>query len=159
MTLTLVSASFKNKGMIPTRYTCDGFDISPPLQWTNVPTGIKSLALIIYNFDAPDPNSPQFLCTHWLLYNIPPDVHQLAAGITKKDLPVGALQGKNDWGHAAYGGPCPPREKHHYAHKLYALNALLPKLNTPTKAEFEKAIDGHVIGHTELIGIYQRERG
>jgi Raf kinase inhibitor-like YbhB/YbcL family protein len=158
MAFTLVSESFQNNGIIPARYTCDGWDMSPPLLWTHVPTGAKSLALIIHDLDAPNPDSPQFLWMHWLLYNIPPNIHQLAEGITKKDLPAGALQGKNDWGRAAYGGPCPPRGKHRYLHKLYALDVVLPDLKTPTKAVFEKAIVGHVIGHAELLGLYQRAR-
>lgn len=159
MTFTLVSESFQNNGIIPARYTCDGWDMSPPLLWTDIPTGTKSLALVIDDLDAPYTDSPESLWTHWLLYNIPPNIYHLAEGITTKDLPAGCLQGKNDWGRAAYGGPCPPRGKHRYLHRLYALDVVLPDLKFPTKSAFKKAIDQHVIAHADLLGMYQRPRG
>jgi Raf kinase inhibitor-like YbhB/YbcL family protein len=158
MTFTLISESFQNNGMIPARYTCDGWDMPPPLLWTHIPAGTKSLALVIDDLDAPDPPPSEFYWTHWLLYNIPPNIHQLVEGATTKNLPGGAMQGKNDWGRAAYGGPCPPRGKHRYRHKLYALDVVLPDLKNPTKAAFIKAIDGHVLAHADLIGMYQRPR-
>lgn len=158
MTFTLESAYFQNNGMIPERYTCDGWDMSPPLSWRDVPSQAKSLALVIEDLDAPLQNFPERRWTHWLLYNIPPEVDHLAEGRTKKNLPAGSLQGKNDWGRAVYGGPCPPYGKHRYLHKLYALDVVLPDLKTPGKAVFEKAIAGHVISQAELLATYQRSR-
>ena len=159
MTLTLVSESFRDHGMIPARYTCDGWDMSPPLFWTPPPEPTKSLVLIVDDPDAPDPQAPLTPWVHWLLYNIPPDTKGLPEGVLKKDLPSGCLQGRNDWGNTGYGGPCPPRGKHRYRHRLYALDTLLPNLKNPLKANVEKAMEGHVIAQTELTGMYERLRG
>ena len=153
MGFTLVSEAFKDNGLIPMRYTCDGWDMSPPLLWLHLPEGTKSLALIV-----DDPDTPHKPWTHWLLYNIPPDIHSLKEGITKRELPGGCQQGKNDWGRSTYGGPCPPEGKHRYCHHLYALDTVLPDLKTPGKAALENAMQGHVIAQTTLIGLYQRAR-
>lgn len=158
MGFALVSESFLDNGPIPERYTCDGWDISPPLLWIHQPEGTKSLVLIVDDPDAPDPDAPEAPWTHWLLYNIPPHVHSLAEGVTKADLPPGCQQGTNDWGRNSYGGPCPPRGKHRYRHQLYALDVVLPELKTPTKSSLEQAMVGHVIAKTELTGLYQRPR-
>ncbi|MFZ2853484.1 MAG: YbhB/YbcL family Raf kinase inhibitor-like protein [Rhodocyclaceae bacterium] len=156
MEFMLISESFRNKGMIPARYTCDGWDMSPPLFWTLPPEQTRSLALIVDDPDAPDPDAPQTTWVHWLLYNIPPDADGLPEGAAPKDLPRGTLQGKNDWGRSGYGGPCPPRGKHRYRHTLYALDTLLPDLNYPDRTTLEKAMHGHVIAQSELTGMYQR---
>lgn len=156
MEFMLISESFRNKGMIPARYTCDGWDMSPPLFWTPPPERTRSLVLIVDDPDAPDPDAPQTTWVHWLLYNIPPAADGLAEGVLPKDLPSGTLQGKNDWGRSGYGGPCPPRGKHRYRHTLHALDALLPDLKTPDRAKLEKAMHGHVIAQSELTGMYQR---
>lgn len=138
---------------MPLRYTCDGWNMSPPLMWTHLPDETKSLALIIE-----DPDAPQKSWTHWVVYNISPSVHSLAEGIPAKDLPHGCLQGKNDWGKIGYGGPCPPSGMHRYFHHLYALNCVLPDLNNPNKAILENEMRGHVIAKTVLTGLYQRPR-
>jgi len=156
--LTLTSASFLQNGVIPARHTCDGQDISPPLSWTAVPDGTKSLVLIVDDPDAPDPAAPKMTWVHWVLYNIPPNTSGLPEGIESKGLPSGTAQGINDWQRTGYGGPCPPVGSHRYFHKLYALDAVLPDLKHPTKAALEKAMQGHVIAHSELIGRYQRRR-
>lgn len=154
--MKLASPDFKNQGMIPKKHTCDGKDISPALTWSGIPSEAKSLVLIVDDPDAPDPAAPQRTWVHWVLYNIPVATNSLAQGIKKKALPKGALEGSNDWGRTGYGGPCPPIGKHRYFHKLYALNTILPDLKKPTKAKLEKAMEGHVISKTELIGLYQR---
>lgn len=155
---TLASTSFSHNDTIPSRYTCDGKDISPALSWTGIPEGTKSLVLIVDDPDAPDPAAPKMTWVHWVLYNIPPSATGLTEGISEKDLPPGTLQGINDWKRTGYGGPCPPIGTHRYFHKLYALNTVLPDLQHPAKAALEQAMQGHVIAQTELIGRYQRHR-
>ncbi len=154
MALSLTSAAFKHNGDIPRRYTCDGDDISPPLAWSGIPKEAKSLVLIVDDPDAPDPKAPRMTWVHWLLYNLPATSNGLSEGV--KTLPVGTLEGLNDWKRAGYGGPCPPVGRHRYFHKLYALDCLLPDLKHPTKANLEKAMSGHVLVQAELIGTYQR---
>ena len=156
--LTLTSTSFSHNDEIPARHTCDGRDISPELSWTKIPDGTKSLVLIVDDPDAPDPAAPKMTWVHWMLYNIPSDASGLPEGVGAKELPPGTLQGLNDWQRTGYGGPCPPVGSHRYFHKLYALDTLLPNLKHPTKAILEKAMEGHVIAHVELVGRYQRHR-
>lgn len=154
--LTLTSTSFSHNDTIPSRYTCDGKDISPQLSWTGIPEGTQSLVLIVDDPDAPDPTAPKMTWVHWILYNIPTSADGLAEGISEKNLPHGTLQGINDWKRTNYGGPCPPIGNHRYYHKLYALDTILPDLHHPTKATLEQAMHGHIIGRGELIGHYQR---
>lgn len=157
MPLIIESSSFTQDRMIPARHTCDGPDVSPPLAWSGVPAGAKSLALIVDDPDAPDPAAPKMTWVHWVLYNIPPDVKTLAEGIAAKDLPPGTLQGLNDWRRTAYGGPCPPVGRHRYFFKLYALDAVLPDMGHPAKAALEKAMQGHILAHSNLVGLYRRQ--
>ena len=154
--LTLTSTSFSHNDEIPARHTCDDRDVSPELSWTKIPDGTRSLVLIVDDPDAPDPAAPKMTWVHWMLYNIPSDASGLPEGVGAKDLPPGTLQGLNDWQRTGYGGPCPPVGSHRYFHKLYALDTLLPNLKHPTKAILEKAMEGHVIAHVELIGRYRR---
>ena len=156
MSLTLTSASFLHRGMIPRRHSCDGDDVSPQLGWTGVPAKAQSLALIIDDPDAPDPQAPLMTFVHWVLYNIPPAASELPEGVAANKLPTGTLQGMNDWRRTGYGGPCPPIGQHRYLHKLFVLDARLPDLGIPSKAELEHAMRGHVLAHAELIGLYQR---
>lgn len=156
MSFKLESSDFVHFGEIPVLFTCDGDNISPALSWVNLPENTKSLVLIIDDPDAPDPANPQRTWVHWLVYNIPPTARQLPRNSTEATLPAGTLQGKNDWGRKSYGGPCPPIGRHHYFHKLYALDIKLPDLNSPTKKELEAAMAGHIIAQTELIGTFQR---
>ncbi len=158
MSLTLSSAAFQPNGMIPARHTCDGEDRSPPLVWAGVPANTKSLVLIVDDPDAPDPAAPKMIWVHWLLYNLPPETTGLPEGVASKDLPAGTRQGVNDWQRTGYGGPCPPIGRHRYVHKLYALDGVLPDHKQPTKAALEKAMQGHILTHAELIGVYQRAR-
>jgi len=154
--MLLTSEVFEHNHDIPDLYTCDGRDISPPLAWENVPNAAKSLALIVYDPDAPDPKAPKMTWVHWVLYNLPPDVDVLPQGVIADNLPDGALEGLNDWHRPGYGGPCPPIGKHRYFFKLYALDQVLPDLETPSKAALEKEMAGHIIAESELIGTYKR---
>jgi Raf kinase inhibitor-like YbhB/YbcL family protein len=156
MALTLSSPVFQHQGTIPVEYTCDGQDLSPPLQWSEIPETAKSLVLIVDDPDAPDPKAPKMTWVHWVLYNIPPTTRELPKGVSGKDLPFGTLEGLNDWKRTGYGGPCPPIGQHRYFHKLYALDRILSNLNTPTKQQVEAAMKGHILGTVELVGTYQR---
>jgi Raf kinase inhibitor-like YbhB/YbcL family protein len=158
MTLKIESSAFAHQGDIPERYTCDGNDHSPPLTWSGLPAGTKSLALIVDDPDAPDPAAPKMTWVHWVLYNFPPDSKGLPEGAGADDLPDGTWQGLNDWKRTGYGGPCPPVGRHRYVHKLYALDTVLPDLKRPTKAQIEKAMQGHILAEAQLIGLYQRKR-
>ncbi|MFQ5672530.1 MAG: YbhB/YbcL family Raf kinase inhibitor-like protein [Nitrospinales bacterium] len=156
MTLTLASSSFVHQGEIPPVYTCDGQDISPPLNWSGVPKDAKSLVLIMDDPDAPDPKAPKMTWVHWVLYNIPPSASALPEAVSPEALPKGTAEGLNNWGRTGYGGPCPPIGRHRYFHKLYALDTVLPDLNKPDKSKLEQAMEGHVLEKSELIGTYQR---
>ena len=158
MALTLHSSAFAPQGSIPTKHTCDGDDISPALGWSGVPTGAKSLALIVDDPDAPDPKAPKTVYAHWLLYDIPPSATGLPEGVTRDALPRGTREGSNDWHRTGYGGPCPPIGRHRYFFKLFALDRVLGDIGAPSKKDLEAAIAGHVIGTAELIGTYQRSR-
>lgn len=157
MPLTLTSTAFEAGNSIPATHTCDGDDVSPPLAWEGVPHATKSLALIVDDPDAPDPAAPQRTWVHWVLYNIPASSPGLQQGVAPRNLPPGARAGINDWQRTGYGGPCPPTGRHRYIHKLYALDTVLSDLGNPTKAQLEKAMQGHIIEQTELVGLYQRK--
>ncbi len=156
MTLKITSSAFQPGGAIPSKYTCEGQDVSPPLAWSGVPSNTKSFALIVDDPDAPDPAKPQRVYVHWVVYNTPPTATSLPENASKKGLPKGAVQGKNDWGKAEYGGPCPPIGRHRYFFKLYALDIELTGLSSPTKADVERAVKGHVVDSGELVGTYQK---
>jgi hypothetical protein len=156
MTLKLTSSAFAHDGKIPAKYTCEGADVSPPLAWSGVPAGAKSLALIVDDPDAPDPAAPKMTWVHWVVYNIPIATAGIPEGA--KNAPAGALDGLNDFGRTGYGGPCPPIGRHRYFHKLYALDAMLPDLGKPTKAKLEAAMKGHVIAEAWLAGTYKSRR-
>lgn len=156
MAFTLTSSAFNDGDSIPSRYSCEGDDISPPLSWQDVPANTESLVLIIDDPDAPDPQAPKMTWVHWVLYNIPPDVSELPEHITKTTVPPGTEQGLNDWKRIGYGGPCPPIGRHRYFHKLYALDTTL-QLQSPSKADVEAAMNNHIIAQTELMGTYQKK--
>lgn len=158
MSLTLTSTVFKHQEEIPSKYTCEGRDVSPPLSWSGVPERTKSLVLIVDDPDAPDPKAPRMTWVHWVLYNLPPSSTGLPEGVAPANLPPGTREGLNDWKRTGYGGPCPPIGRHRYFHKLYALDVVLPDLGKPTKAELEKAMQGHVLAGAELIGTYQKRK-
>ena len=159
MTMTITSPVFRHESAIPARHTCEGDDVSPPLMLGGVPTAAKSLALIVDDPDAPDPAAPKRVWVHWVLYNLPPTTKELPEGVRADALPAGTRVGKNDWGNAGYGGPCPPIGRHRYFHKLYALDMVLGDLNQPNKAALEKAMQGHIVGEATLMGTYQKAKG
>jgi Raf kinase inhibitor-like YbhB/YbcL family protein len=156
MSLTLRSPAFAPGGEIPAVHTCEGKDVSPALEWSGLPAGAKSLALVVDDPDAPDPEAPRMTWVHWVVHDIPPGATGLAEG--GKALPAGARQGLNDWRRTGYGGPCPPIGRHRYSFRLYALDRMLGDLGTPTKAQLEKAMEGHVLARCELVGTYQKRR-
>ena len=156
MAFKLTSEAFGDNGQIPAAYTCDDRDVSPPLGWTGLSAGTRSLALIVDDPDAPDPAAPQRTWVHWVLYNIPPTTAGLAEAVAMGDLPPGTREGTNDWKRTGYGGPCPPIGRHRYFHKLYALDVVLAALGAPTKAQLEQAMQGHILAQAELVGTYQR---
>lgn len=156
MSLTLTSPAFAPGGEIPKVYTCEGDDVAPALQWSGVPAGAASLALIVDDPDAPDPKNPKTTWVHWVLYDVPASAAGLPERISPDDLPAGTRQGLNDWKRTGYGGPCPPVGRHRYFFKLYALDTVLPDLHEPTKAKLEAAMDGHILSKAELIGTYEK---
>jgi hypothetical protein len=156
MTLSLKSPAFSHLGEMPKRYTCEGSDVSPPLAWSGVPEGTESVALVVDDPDAPDPKAPKMTWVHWVLYNLPPTAGALPEAVAPEALPPGTQQGFNDWNRPGYGGPCPPIGRHRYFHKLYALDTVITGLKSPTKAELVRAMEGHVLAETELIGTYQK---
>jgi Raf kinase inhibitor-like YbhB/YbcL family protein len=158
MSFMLSSSDFVHDGEIPKRFTCQGADVSPELQWSGAPEQARSFALIVDDPDAPDPAAPKMVYVHWVLYNLPPSLKVLGQAIEDDALPQGTLQGLNDWKRTGYGGPCPPIGRHRYFFKLYALDAMLPDLGRPTKAQLEQAMTGHVLAQTVLMGTYEKER-
>ena len=160
MAFALASPDFEANGSIPARFTCEGEDISPALQWTDPPAGTRSFALIVDDPDAPDPARPQRTWVHWVLYNLPASARSLEAGARGEGtLPSGTRHGLNDWKRAGYGGPCPPIGRHRYFFKLYALDCELETASRMTKAALEQATKGHVLAHTELVGTYAKGQG
>ena len=145
--MKLTSPAFENNGKIPSEYTCDGSDTSPELNIADVPKNAKSLVLV-----NDDPDAPVGTWDHWIVFNILP----ATAKIEKGEEPEG-LGGKNSWGKTGYGGPCPPSGVHRYFFKLYALDTTLNLKEGATKKEIEKAMQGHVVAKTELIGTYKRQ--
>ena len=159
MAFNIQSSAFDNNGEIPKQYTCEGQDISPPLSWSDVPEGTKSLVLIIDDPDAPDPRAPKMTWVHWVVYNLPPDATGLdEAASTSGALPAGTEQGINDWKNRGYGGACPPIGRHRYFHKLYALDTRLDTINNPTKSAIESAMKDHVIEATGIVGTYEKSQ-
>jgi Raf kinase inhibitor-like YbhB/YbcL family protein len=157
MAFSISSEAFEHEDGIPSKYTCDALNISPPLAWSGVPLGAQSLALIVDDPDAPDPAAPKMIWVHWLLYNLPAGSEGLAEAVPADALPSGTLEGKNDWNRTAYGGPCPPVGRHRYFFKLFALDVVLPDLGCPNKAGLMKAMEGHVLAEAVLMGTYRRD--
>jgi Raf kinase inhibitor-like YbhB/YbcL family protein len=147
MSLTLSSTAFEANGEIPAVHTCDGPGTAPPLSWIGAPAGTRSFALIVDDPDAPDPAAPQRTFVHWVVYDIPKSATTLNG--------KGYKEGLNDRRQRGYTGPCPPKGRHRYFFKLYALDADLSDLDQPTKADLERAMSGHVLDQAELIGTYE----
>jgi len=156
MAFTLASTAFGANAPIPKKYTCDGSDVSPPLKWGGTPSGTKAFALINDDPDAPRPGG----WVHWVLYDLPASRADLPENVPKLESPSaldGARQGKNDFGKIGFNGSCPPPGKpHHYHFRLYALDAALGLKPGATRPEVERAMQGHVLGIAEIVGIYER---
>jgi len=144
--MKLTSPAFENGKEIPAEYTCDGDNVNPELGIADIPSDAKSLALIM-----DDPDAPAGIFDHWVVFNIP-----AVSKISKNSVPEGALQGKNSFGKNNYGGPCPPSGTHRYVFKLYALDIELNLDENADKKAIEKAMQGHILAQTQLIGIYSR---
>lgn len=150
--MEIKSSAFGNGEMIQAKYTCDGADFSPPLDWSGSPAGTKSFALV-----CDDPDAPMGTWVHWVIFDIPPSATMLAEGITReKDLPGGGTQGINDFRRIGYGGPCPPGGTHRYFFKLYALDIMLGLKPGITKDQLLKALRGHILAEAQLMGTYRR---
>ncbi|MGC1817784.1 MAG: YbhB/YbcL family Raf kinase inhibitor-like protein [Casimicrobiaceae bacterium] len=158
MSMKIESGAFAPGGTIPSRCTCDGQDVSPPLAWSGAPAGTRSYTLIVDDPDAPDPAAPRMTWVHWVLYDIPASASGLPESVVPDALPPGTREGTNDWKRGGYGGPCPPIGRHRYFFKLYALDTVLPKLAHPDKAALEKAMAGHILAEAALIGTYRKDR-
>jgi Raf kinase inhibitor-like YbhB/YbcL family protein len=153
MSIQLTSTAFGEGKPIPAKYTCDGADVSPPLKWSNVPNGTKSIALI-----SDDPDAPVGTWVHWVIYNIPPDVTELAEGVPKSEvLTNGARQGMTDFKRIGYGGPCPPPGRpHRYFFKIHALDTKLDLKPGATKQQLLRTMEGHILAEGQLMGTYKR---
>lgn len=153
MGFQLTSPAFTEGAAIPTAYTCDGQDISPPLAWGEPPAGTKSLALI-----SDDPDAPGGMWVHWVAYNLPPAIRQLPEGVpADAQLPDGTRQGRTDFGRTGYGGPCPPSGTHRYFFKLYALDTTLSLAPGATAKQLGAAMQGHILAQAQLMGTYRRK--
>jgi Raf kinase inhibitor-like YbhB/YbcL family protein len=146
--MKITSSAFPEGGNIPSKFTCDGSDTSPPLQITGVPSEAKSLVLIV-----DDPDAPGGLFTHWLVWNIAPQTNSIAEGATPK-----GVQGTNDFGKSGYGGPCPPPGTHRYSFKVFALDRELDLRSGAKRGQVDAAMKGHVIAQGELVGRYSRKK-
>jgi len=152
MQLTVTSSAFCEGAMIPPDYTCDGRDESPALSWSGGPGGTKSYAVV-----ADDPDAPAGTWVHWVVYDIPPDVTQLAEGQGRgKNLDCGAVAGVNDFRRHGYGGPCPPGGTHRYFFRVYAVDTLLGRSPGMSKKELLDLLEGHVLAEGALMGRYSR---
>lgn len=156
LSLSLTSPAFAHQGEIPARYTCEGEDVSPALDWAKLPPQTQSLALIVDDPDAPDPKAPKMTWVHWVLYDIPVSSEGLPEAVAPTDLPPGTKEGLNDWKRTGWGGPCPPIGRHRYFFALYALDTRLSGLRAPTRAELEAAVAGHILARAELVGTYEK---
>ena len=153
MLFTLTSDVFHNGQPIPAKYTCDGDNVSLPLQWVDAPANVKGFALIV-----DDPDAPSGTYVHWVIYNLPASTRALAENVqpdaTLKD---GSLNGQNSSRRSGYTGPCPPNGKHRYFFKLYALDSVLALKSGATKDQLLSAMQGHILAQAELMGTYQRK--
>jgi Raf kinase inhibitor-like YbhB/YbcL family protein len=148
----LTSPAFDHGAMIPTKYTCDGQNVSPPLEWTSVPTGTMSFAII-----CDDPDAPMGTWVHWIYYDIPANAKGLPEDVGPQEHPkCGGTQGTSDFGSIGYGGPCPPGGTHRYFFKSYALDVMLDLAPGATKSEVVKSMKGHILEKLELMGRYKR---
>jgi Raf kinase inhibitor-like YbhB/YbcL family protein len=168
LTIQLRSSAFDDGGMIPKVFSCDGSDSSPPFEWSGIPPAARSLALIV-----DDPDSPIDTWSHWVVFNLPPQVTAIKQAVPPEQIIEPAylenlglsneqklmvVQGGNDFGKTGYGGPCPPSGTHRYSFRLYALDNELQLNPTATRADVLKQISGHILAEGRLVGKYTRSR-
>lgn len=151
---SLTSTAFRDGEPIPSRYTCEGDNLSPPLRLSAPPEGTRSLVLIADDPDAPDPAAPKRRWVHWVLYNLPPETRELPEAL--EALPKGTRSGTHDGDGTGYDGPCPPIGRHRYFFALYALDSQLPELGAARRDEVLTAMKGHVLAKAELMGTYEK---
>ena len=152
MDLIVKSTAFEEGRMIPSKYSCDSENISPPLEWRNAPEETAGFAVI-----CDDPDAPMGTWVHWVIYNIPPQTLRLGEGIPLKPvLPDGSVQGINSFGHTGYGGPCPPGGTHRYYFKVYALSSMKVTRAGMTKDKLLSSMEGHILSSGSLMGKYSR---
>ena len=156
MSLSIASSAFTDGAAMPARYTGDGEDVSPPLNWNGAPTGTRAFALIVDDPDAPDPAKPKRTWVHWVVSNIPAETSSLPEAASGRLMPPGAVEGNNDSNEVGYSGPYPPIGKHRYFFTLYALDSPVRLPRGHTKAELLKAIHGRVLASSQLMGTYAR---
>jgi Raf kinase inhibitor-like YbhB/YbcL family protein len=151
--ISVSSAAFSEGGTVPKEYTCEGQDKSPPLSWSGVPAGAKTLALIV-----DDPDAPSGPFTHWIVYNLPGKISALPENLPKtRSVANGGIQAMNDFGRVGYNGPCPPGgSPHHYHFRLYALTTELHLANDAGARELSEAMRGHVLSSGETVGLFAR---
>jgi hypothetical protein len=145
--MKIESPAFSNNQFIPSKYTCEGDNVNPPLRFSEIPQTAKSLVLIV-----DDPDAPSGTWVHWTVWNISPNTQE----ITENSVPEGAVEGLTDFGKPGYGGPCPPSGVHRYFFKLFALDTVLQLENSAKVSELKKAMEGHIIAEAELVGLYER---
>ena len=145
--MKITSSAFQEGGNIPSKFTCDGANVNPPLHIEQVPAQAKSLALIV-----DDPDAPGGLFIHWLVWGIDPKTTEIA----ENGVPPNAVQGKNGFGKTGYGGPCPPSGTHRYYFRVYALDVAQVQVGS-TRADLDRAMQGHIIGQGQLMGRYSKK--
>jgi Raf kinase inhibitor-like YbhB/YbcL family protein len=157
LAIHIESPAFAGGGIIPKLYTCDGKDVSPPLKWSGIPEGARSIALI-----CEDPDAPRGTWTHWVIFDLPASIGGLGEGVPAQErVPVTeggetAIQGKNDFGKPGYGGPCPPSGSHRYFFRIYALDTEPGLAPETTRQDLLRSIKGHVLAEGELMSTYSR---
>ena len=154
--MTLSSPAFRAGGALPAHFTCDERNVSPPLAWSGVPAATTSLVMVMDDPDAPNPAASKAPTVHWALYDIPPALGELPDSLDASGLPPGVRAGRNDFGKAAWEGPCPRSGKHRYVFRLYALDTFLYDLGQPTRAKLDAAMKGHVLAKAEMTVTYQK---
>lgn len=157
--LTLSSPAFTDHGELPQRFTCKGAGLSPPLQWRGAPQDTRGYALIVTDPDAPDPDHPPtHTYIHWVVAYMPASVDHLNES-QSGDMPAETREGVNSTGRTGYTPPCPPAGLHHYIFTLYALNTDAPLTSpAPNREQLLRALDGHVLARTELVGTFRHRR-
>lgn len=145
--MRISSPAFQHNQNIPSKYTCDGENINPPLQFSDIPGNAQSLVMI-----SDDPDAPMGTWVHWTIWNIDPKTTEIA----ENSVPQGAIEGTTSFGETGYGGPCPPSGTHRYFFKLYALDTKLDLPTTTNAQDLKKSLQGHILAQAELIGLYKR---